>query len=189
MGFRTRLCGARVPIVNRILPVLVFMIITVFPTLAWGQSEDVESSSAEASSATVPLTGLELKGYIECRRAFGLVGGFVNIGGSWEFVGKGPIALTGSPVFSMMCDTGGNKAAFSLGIETAPFYVQRSLVGQTATEQWITASFGAIFGNQKWQYGALASVGYAYFGAGFRAELVCFHSKTMGIVFGIVFGE
>jgi hypothetical protein len=127
-----------------------------------------DSTATEATPVEQESGQIDLKGWVECRRNAGLAAGIVYTGQSWEFVGQnGPLALTGSPIFGMMCDGGGDKVAFSFGIDSAPFYVQRA-AGNQFVEQWLTASVGLVMGNQTWRYGVLGSAGLGYYGAGLR---------------------
>ena len=150
-----------------LLPVI-FFCLSFLSAPAWAQESAEPDVEVGAMEDSVSSGGLGLSGQIECRRSAGVAGGLVYIGGSWEFVGQGPIALTGSPVFSMMCDGGWDRVALSVGLETAPFYVQRTLAGGGTSEQWMTASVGVLFGQNKWRYGPLLSVGHLYFGPGGR---------------------
>ena len=140
-------------------------VLCVGPTaLAQGVTSAEDLTSDQVSDVRI---GLDLKHALECRRSIGLAGGMVDISGSWEFVGQGPIALTGSPILSMTCDLGGNRIAASFGVSSAPFYVQPAS-NNTIVEELLTVSGGILMGNQTWRYGALASVGYGYFGIGLR---------------------
>jgi len=159
----------------------------VFSANGYAQDDDapdapvVESDKKEDAPSPIEVKqkawgALGLKGQIECRRNLGVAGGLVYIGGSWDFVGQGPIAFTGSPIFSMMCDGGWDMVAISFGMETAPFYVHRTFNVNTV-EQLISASVGVVMGNDSVRYGPMASVGYGYAGGGLRAMWMPWETK------------
>lgn len=151
--------------------------------LASANAQDLESDMPDLENVEVESFGLALKGAIECRRSIGLAGGILDISGSWEFVGQGPVALTGSPILSMTCDAGGDRVAASFGISSAPFYVQRTN-SNAIVEEFLTLSGGVLLGNQTWRYGAMGSIGYGYFGLGLRGLWLPWKTR-MGIGRGL----
>ena len=159
--------GARVPSVKRFFAIVALLVSFSSPVRAQ-EAETASASDVLVENERQPGFGaMGLKGHLECRRNAGVVGGIVYTGGSWEFVGRGPIALTGSAMLSMMCDAGSDAIGVSFGLETAPLYVQRTFAKQTV-EQWITGTLGFVMGNTRFRYGVIGSVGLGYVGAGVR---------------------
>ena len=128
----------------------IIVLTAVLCHLASANAQDLESDMPDLENVEVESFGLALKGAIECRRSIGLAGGILDISGSWEFVGQGPVALTGSPILSMTCDAGGDRVAASFGISSAPFYVQRnnSNAMLLATAMGATEDQGRISGQR-----------------------------------------
>ena len=184
---------------TRFFPLLALLLFPLFFQVGWAQSDEDVPATEEApateetpaaeegttlttevdsvSEGREPLFGaLGLTGSIECRRNIGVAGGIVYLGETWDFVGQGPVGLTGSPVLSFACDFGTDLVAVSTGMESAPFFVQRDARG-TITEQWLTVSAGLLFGNKVFRYGPWFSAGIGYGGVGVRTMWLPFRTR------------
>ena len=136
--------------------VAILMLLASSPSWA----ADGSSESSDAAKAT-----------LACRRSFGFAAGVNYQGGAldWEQVGQGPWAPTLSPVLGAGCAASVRSVRASIGVESAPWYIQVAPNGDIL-RQWATGTLGVSYEAKGLSVGPLVTAGFTGLGAGVEAE-------------------